>query len=108
MKRVNFKFPDEIFNTMTFKARALNVSNTTYVKSLIMEKTIVAADTNKNYTRIIGLMGNLTNNINQIAVNLNTANKAGHLGDIDYENLINILTVIENNITKLVIDVSNQ
>ena len=42
-------------------------------------------------------MGNLTNNINQIALNLNIANKEGKLKDIDYENLINILTVIENN-----------
>lgn len=97
MQRVNFKLPDEVFNTMTFKAKALGVNNTTYIKALIMEQTIVSADNHKDYTRANGLMGNLTNNINQIAVNLNIANKEGTLSDIDYDNLINILTVIENN-----------
>ena len=97
MIRVNFKFPDEVHNTMTFKAKALGINNTTYIKSLIMEQTIVSADTHKDYTRANGLMGNLINNINQIAVNLNIANKEGTLSDIDYDNLINILTVIENN-----------
>ena len=48
MVRVNFKLPDEVYNTMTFKAKALGVNNTTYIKSLIMEQTIVSADTHKD------------------------------------------------------------
>lgn len=97
MIRVNFKIPDEVYNTMTFKAKALGINNTVYIKSLIMEKDIVSADTHKDYTRANSLMGNITNNINQIALNLNIANKEGTLSNIDYDDLINILTVIENN-----------
>lgn len=97
MIRVNFKLPDDVYHIMTFKAKALGINNTSYIKVLIMEQTIVSADTHKDYTRANGLMGNLTNNINQIALNLNIANIEGSLKDIDYDNLINILTVIENN-----------
>ncbi len=97
MQRVNFKLPDEVFNTMTFKAKALGVNNTTYIKSLIMEQDIVSADNHKDYTRALGLLGNLTGNINQIAVTLNIANKEGTLSDIDYDNLVNMFTIILNN-----------
>ena len=97
MTRVNFKLPDEVFNTMTFKAKALGVNNTTYIKSLIMEKDIVSAESHKDYTMALGLLGNLTGNINQISVNLNIAKNEGSLSQIDYDNLINMFTIILNN-----------
>jgi hypothetical protein len=97
MQRVNFNFPDEVYHTMTFKASALGVNNTTYIKSLIMEQTILSADNHKNYTRALGLLGNLTGNINQIALNLNRANTQGALSRVDYDTLINMLTLILNN-----------
>jgi hypothetical protein len=97
MKRVQIKMEDEIYNTMVFKAKALGITNSSLVRNLILEQTVVSADTHKDYTRAIGLMSNLTNNINQIAHNLNIANKSGYLKDYDYDNLINMLTIIENN-----------
>ena len=97
MVRVNFRLPDEVFNTMTFKAKALGINNTTYIKSLIMEQEIVSADNYKDYTRVLGLLGNLTGNINQIALILNVANKESYLNDVDYSNIINMLTIILNN-----------
>lgn len=97
MQRVNFKFPDEVYNTMIFKAKAFGVNNTTYIKSLIMEQNIVSADNHKDYTRVLGILGNLTGNINQIALTLNLANRDGVLSSVDYDNLINMLTVILNN-----------
>lgn len=97
MIRVNFKLPDNVYNTMTFKAKSLGVNNTTYIKALIMEQTIVSADNHKDLTKVKSLMSNLTGNINQIATVLNVANIEGTLNDIDYDNLNNMLTVILNN-----------
>jgi hypothetical protein len=82
---------------MTFKAKSLGVNNTTYIKALIMEQTIVSADSHKDLTKVKSLMSNLTGNINQIATVLNVANVEGTLNDIDYDNLNNMLTVILNN-----------
>lgn len=104
MQRVNFKFPDNVYQTMTFKAKALGVNNTTYIKALILEQNIVSAESHKDYTRTLGLLGNLTGNINQIAMNLNIANKEGHLKNIDYDNMLNMLTVILNSVENFIDD----
>jgi hypothetical protein len=97
MQRVNFKLPDNVYHTMTFKAKALGINNTTYIKTLIMDTKIVSADTHKDYTRTLGLLGNLTGNINQIAATLNVAHNEGNLNAIDYEMMINMLTMILKN-----------
>ena len=97
MQRVNFKLPDNVYHTMTFKAKALGVNNTTYVKTLIMEQAIVSAESHKDYTRTLGLLGNLTGNINQIAATLNVAHNEDALNTIDYEMMINMLTMILKN-----------
>jgi len=97
MPRVQIKMSDTVYNTMTFKAKALGISNSELVRSLIMDKDVISSSSHKDYTRALGLLGNLTNNINQIALNLNIANKEGSLNDINYDNLINMLTVILNN-----------
>ena len=97
MKRVNFKLPDEVYNTMLFKSKALGVNNTSLFKSLIMEQPIIHQSNYKDYTKVLGLLGNLTNNINQIAKVLNIANKEGILEDVDYDNFLNVLTVILDN-----------
>jgi len=97
MKRVQIKMSDDVFNTMTFKASALGISNSKLVRTLIVEQTIVSADNHKDNTRIFGLLGNLTNNINQISRNLNIANNEGTLSNIDYDTMLNMLTVILSN-----------
>jgi len=104
MNRVQIKMSDEVFNTMNFKAKALGISNSKFVRSLIMEQTIVSSDNNKDVTRVKGLLGNLTNNINQISHNLNVANLKGDLSQIDYDNMINMLTIILNNTESYVND----
>jgi len=95
MKRVQIKMQDNIYETMSSKAKALSLSNSEFVRSLIMEQTITKKLNQKDYTRTLGLLGNLTNNINQIAHNLNIARNDQNLDKIDYEDIINKLIILE-------------
>jgi hypothetical protein len=89
---------DEVFNTMTFRAKSLGINNSIFVRSLIMNQEIISSPSNKEYSRLIGLVAKFGNNLNQISHNLNLANVKGELGTVDYDNLINILTLLEYHI----------
>ena len=98
MHRVQIKMSDEVFNTMTFKAKSLGINNSLLVRGMIMNQEVVSAQNHKDYTRLIGLVAKFGNNLNQISHNLNLANVKGELGAVDYEHLINILTMLEHHI----------
>jgi len=98
MHRVQIKMSDEVFNTMTFKAKSLGINNSLLVRGMIMNQEVVSAQKHKDYTRLIGLVAKFGNNLNQISHNLNLANVKGELGAVDYEHLINILTLLEHHI----------
>jgi len=104
MHRVQIKMSDEVFNTMTFKARSLGVSNSLFVRDMIMNQEIVSKGNHKEYGKLIGLVAKFGNNINQISHNLNLANLKGELGSIDYEHLINLLTLLENHVERTLYD----
>jgi hypothetical protein len=89
---------DEVFNTMTFRAKSLGINNSIFVRSMIMNQEIISTPSHKDYSRIIGLVAKFGNNLNQISHNLNLANVKGELGTVDYDNLINILTLLEHHI----------
>ncbi len=98
MHRVQIKMSDEVFNTMTFKAKSLGINNSLLVRGMIMNQEVVSAQNHKDYTRLIGLVAKFGNNLNQISHNLNLANVKGELGAVDYKHLINILTMLEHHI----------
>lgn len=104
MHRVQIKMSDEIFNTMTFRAKALGVNNSLLVRSMIMNQEMLSVQSHKDYSRLIGLVAKFGNNLNQISHNLNLANMKGELGTVDYEHLINILTLLEHHVERTLHD----
>jgi len=104
MHRVQIKMSDEIFNTMTFRAKSLGINNSLLVRGMIMNQEVVSSQSHKDYTRLIGLVAKFGNNLNQISYNLNLANIKGELGMVDYDNLINILTLLEHHIERTLND----
>ena len=98
MKRVQIKMPDEVYETMIFKAKALQVTNSAFVRSLILNQNIISTTRDKDYTRVLGLLGNIGGNINQISHNLNIAQNGENLDVINYKTIINQLTIIQASI----------
>ncbi len=93
-----FNLNDEIKDTLTFKAKALGMTNSDYVRNAIMNDTIIVNNDNSNCVSLLGRVNNFTGNFNQISHNLNLANNYGFLNDIDYDTLMDILTEMNNNI----------
>lgn len=104
MHRVQIKMSDEIFNTMTFRATSLGVSNSELVRDMIMNKEVISKESHKEYGRLIGLVAKFGNNLNQISHNLNLANVKGELGSVDYQHLINLLTLLEHHVERTLND----
>lgn len=104
MKRVEIKMQDDLFNTLTIKASALGTTNSSYIRSLILDKEIVNVKTNKDLSKLIGLVAKFGNNINQMSHNLNIAHNRNLLKEVDYNHLIILLTSMNNDISSTLND----
>lgn len=93
-KRVNIRLSKELFNMLTFKAIAAKKTTSEYIRESITTSDI-KVDNSKDINRLISSLNLIGNNINQIAHNLNIANKSDKLDDINYNNLLDRLIIIE-------------
>ena len=94
MKLITLRISEELDNMLTFKAVASNKNRSDYLRDSILNTNILI-DTSKDISKILGSINKVGNNINQIAHNLNIANKNNKLDDINYNNILDKLTIIE-------------
>lgn len=88
------------------KAKASGKSISEYIRELIATSEVKPSKS-KDYGRLLGAVNIIGNNINQIARNLNIANKQGALADENYDELLNVLLLIWAN-TKALLDNERQ
>lgn len=96
MKNKEFKFrlSEELYNMLQLKATASNMNASDYLRNAINESDI-KIDDRKDIGKLIGSVNKVGNNINQIAHNLNIANNSNKLDDVNYNNILDKLTIIE-------------
>ncbi len=96
MKNKEFKFrlSGELYNMLQLKAAASNMNASDYIRNAINTSDIKIND-RKDIGKLIGAINKIGNNINQIAHNLNIANNSNKLDDINYNNILDKLTIIE-------------
>jgi hypothetical protein len=91
-KTINLRLTNELFNQLTFKATASGRNNSEYIREVINNSEI-RVDNSKNINELLFQLNRIGNNLNQISKNLNIANNENSLNDVDYENLLNELTI---------------
>lgn len=93
-KTITIRLSDELYNMLQIKASASNMNTSDYIRTSINESDI-KVDNRKDIGKLIGSINKVGNNINQIAHNLNIANNSNKLDDINYNNILDKLTIIE-------------
>ena len=100
MKLITLRISDELDNMLTLKSAAANKNRSDYLRDSI-SKSNIAIDTTKDIRMMLGSINKVGNNINQIAHNLNIANNNNKLDDINYNNILDKLTIIEYQLKEL-------
>ena len=93
-KQINLRLSQELYNMLKLKSKASNMTASNYIRTSINSSQI-KIDNSKDIGKLIGAINKVGNNINQIAYTLNKANSSNKLNDIDYNNLLDKLTIIE-------------
>jgi len=100
MKLITLRISDELNNMLTLKSAAANKNRSDYLRDSI-SKSSIAIDTTKDRKMMLGSVNKIGNNINQIAHNLNIANNSNKLDDVNYNNILDKLTIIEYKLKEL-------
>lgn len=93
-KTVTTRLTNELYNMLQLKSAASNMRISDYIRHSIIQSDI-KIDNSKDIGKLIGSVNRVGNNINQIAHNLNIANNSNKLDDINYNNILDKLTIIE-------------
>lgn len=100
-ERVDLKVTPSFKNMLTVKAKAMNMKESDFVRSAIMNAQLNFKLSDKDIGALIGHIGSIGNNINQIAHVLNIANKQDALSDVDYKDAINQLLIVKEYVRNL-------
>ena len=103
-KQINIRMNEDILNTLIVKANAVNMNRSEYIIKCILDSDI-KADNSKDISTLLGSINKIGNNINQIARNLNIANNSNKLDDINYNNILDKLTIIEYQLKNILKDI---
>lgn len=93
-KTVTTRLTIELYNMLQLKSASSNMTASDYIRQSITQSDI-KVDNRKDIGKLIGSVNKVGNNINQIAHNLNIANNSNKLDDVNYNNILDKLTIIE-------------
>lgn len=93
-KSISFRLSDELFMELEFKAKSCNLKPSEYLRQSI-SNIHIKENNSKDVQLVLGSINRIGNNINQIAKVLNIANNSNKLSDINYDNIIDKLVIIE-------------
>ena len=94
-ERIDVKVTPSFKNMLTVKYTAMNMKESEFVRSAIMNAQLNFKLSDKDIGTLIGTLGSIGNNINQIAHNLNIAKKKNALDEVDYQDIANQLLIIK-------------
>ncbi len=98
---IKVRLSEELFTEILIKAKSLNMTNSEFIRSTIINAEVSYKTNAKDYGYLIGSINKIGNNINQIAHNLNIARNEKTFGDTDFDDILNQLIIINSNIKSL-------
>ena len=101
-RKLTIRLDEETYQKLKEKTEELGITQSEYLRQVILKGRAVKKC--KNLPSLILHLSLIGNNINQIAKNLNIANKQGNLSDQDYDLLLDELMQLNNNIKALLDD----
>jgi len=98
---LKIRLTDELLTELTIKSKSLKMNNSEFIRNAISNTTITYKDNKKDIQQIVNAMNRIGNNINQIAHTLNIAKNANELNNIQYDNLLDKLTILTAHMKEL-------
>lgn len=93
-KVITVRLTHELYNMLQLKSKASGMNTSEYIRNAI-NNSEVKMNYKKDIGRLIGSINKIGNNINQIAHNINIARSSNNVEDIDYNNILDKLTIVE-------------
>ncbi len=94
-ERIDVKVTPSFKHMLAVKHTAMNMKESEFVRSAIMNAQLNFKLSDKDIGTLIGTLGSIGNNVNQIAHNLNIAKKQNALDEVDYQDIANQLLIIK-------------
>ena len=101
-KKLTIRLNKETYQKLKEKTAELGLTQSQYLRQIIVKGK--ATKKCKNLNSLILHISKIGNNLNQIAKNLNIAEKKGSLSGVDYDLLLDELMQINNNLKALLND----
>jgi len=99
-KEFKFRLSNKLYEMLNIKAKTSNKSRSDYLRTLILNSR-VKVDNSKNMATLIGSINIIDNNIVKTVDKLSELNSYDKLDDAKYENLLDVLTIIEYQLTDI-------
>lgn len=98
--RQNFRFSKAEIDELEKKCDELKITKTDFIATLIFD-TKIKKNESKEKVNYLGAINKIGNNLNQAVRLLHTKNLDNNLKDYDYEQLLNQLIIIENQLDNI-------
>ena len=100
-KSISLRLTEELFDELSFKSELLHISNSDFLRRAIINTVISAKLDTKELASLISTLNKISQDISQISEVLNVSNLEDSLLDVDYENLLNQLILIREQLREL-------
>ena len=104
-KQINVRVSQIEFDELKLKSDELKITKSEFILKLIFGEKI-KKNTSKDNLKFLQAINKIGNNLNQAVRTLHTKNMKNELKDTDYENLLNKLIIIENQLDSIYYEVS--
>lgn len=104
-KQINVRVNQIEFDELKMKSDELKITKSEFILKLIFGEKI-KKNTAKDNLKFLQAVNKIGNNLNQAVRTLHTKNMKNELKDTDYENLVNKLIIIENQLNNIYDEVS--
>ena len=100
-KTISLRLTEALFTELSFKSSLLNIDNSDFLRQCITNTVINAKLDTKELASLISALTKIGHDISKIATVLNVSNLEDNLEDIEYENLLNQLILIREQLREL-------
>ncbi len=100
-KTISLRLTEALFTELSFKSSLLNIDNSDFLRQCITNTVINAKLDTKELASLISALTKIGHDISKIATVLNVSNFEDSLEDIEYENLLNQLILIREQLREL-------
>ncbi len=100
-KTISLRLTEALFTELSFKSSLLNIDNSDFLRQCITNTVINAKLDTKELASLISTLTKIGHDISKIATVLNVSNLEDSLEDIEYENLLNQLILIREQLREL-------